>query len=453
MRETLRSLVVPAYVFLCILLGGSAQGIWGNMILQLLAIVIIGWTLLGNQTVRLPGAARPLILLAGAMLLLVAVQTLPLPPSIWQALPGRDFVSEGFGLLQQRAPWLPISLAPYETMAVVVTLLPPLAVLAAMLIGRAFRPGWLALAILVATLAAVLLGTWQVSSPVPTQSPCYLYRRTNHGVATGFFANSNHMATLRVVAIAFLVALVAELRKRSRDQKAGSAVLLLAVAGVLTLLVGIFLNGSLAALLLGAPVAAISATMLLPPKRRMRVPVAVLALVSVAAISAIYLSPVQDRLFASNTTSFESRQKFWANTVPAIADNWLVGTGLGTFPAVYPRYEDQAAVGRTVVNHAHNDYLEVALETGLPGVLLVIGFLIWWTRRTSSVWRSSTADRFAQAATIASGAMLVHSLVDYPLRTAALSTIFAACLALMVQPRLRDPEHEADLWPTRHLTA
>ncbi len=83
--------------------------------------------------------------------------------------------------------------------------------------------------------------------------------------------------------------------------------------------------------------------------------------------------------------------------------------------------------------------------------MLLIGFFAWWIRRASAIWRSAVADRFAQAATIASAAILVHSLVDYPLRTAALSAIFAGCLALMVQPRVRDPKHAADLWPTRHL--
>ena len=62
------------------------------------------------------------------------------------------------------------------------------------------------------------------------------------------------------------------------------------------------------------------------------------------------------------------------------------------------------------------------------------------------IWRSAVADRFAQAGTIASAAIPVHSLVDYPLRTAALSAIFAGCLALMTQPRVR--LSVADLWPT-----
>ena len=453
MKGTLRSALVPAYLVLCILLGGSAQGIWGNMALQLIAIAMIGWSLLQARDLRVPDSAKPLLILGVAAVLLILIQLIPLPPSLWQQLPGRQFLSVGYELLEQPAPWLPISLAPYDTMASALGLLPPLAVLTAMLVGRAYRPGWLALSILVGTVAAILLGTLQVSSPIPTQSPWYLYRRTNHGVATGFFANSNHMATLLVVSLAFLAAFVAELRKRTSSQKGGSAVLLLGVGGVLVLAVGILVNGSLAAWLLGLPTAAICAVMLMPPSRRRRAQVAGLALLSAAAIAVVYLSPVHDRLVASNTTSFQSRQTFWSNSLPAVADNWLSGSGLGTFPTLYPGYENSDAVGRIVVNHAHNDYLELAMETGLPGIILLVGFLLWWARQTASVWRRSTADRFAQAATIASAVILMHSLVDYPLRTATMSAIFAACLALMAQPRLRDPEQAKDLWPTRHLTA
>ena len=241
------------------------------------------------------------------------------------------------------------------------------------------------------------------------------------------------------------------LRARARNEQSASAILLLALAGSLTLIVGIALNGSLAALLLGFPVLAASVAMFLPQRRRLRFPIAAVALISVGAMAAVYMSPLQDRLPVSSSTSFESRQKFWSNSVSAIGDHWLLGSGIGTFRDIYPRYEDHSAVTRTFVNHAHNDYLEIALESGIPGILLLIAFFAWWIRRASAIWRSATADRFAQAATIASAAILVHSFVDYPLRTAALSAIFAGCLAMMAQPRGRDPESPADLWPTRHL--
>ena len=50
-----RSAIVPAYILLCLILGGSAQGIWSNAALQLLAVAIIAWSLL----VKVAGATQP----------------------------------------------------------------------------------------------------------------------------------------------------------------------------------------------------------------------------------------------------------------------------------------------------------------------------------------------------------------------------------------------------------
>lgn len=452
MKDHLRSAVVPLYVLLCLILGGSAQGIWSNAVLQLLAVAIIGWSLL----VKAPGpptrAARGLLVLLGFVLLLVIVQLIPLPPSLWSALPGRGFVADGFALLGRPAPWLPLSLTPYATMATALTLLPPVAVLSAMLLARAYRLGWLAVAILVGTLAAVMIGALQVGSADPVNSPWYFYKRTNHGVATGFFANSNHMASLLVIGIAVLFALIGDLRDRAKNPKTQSAILVLAVAGALVLLVGIVLNGSLAVLLIGPPVLATSALMLLPGRMKLRGSLAGLALLGGLAMLVMYLTPVHDRLASGSTTSVEERRTMWSNSMVAIADHLPLGSGIASFPEIYPRYEDRLTITRTFANHAHNDYLEIALETGVPGILLLVAFLFWWGRRLASIWRSQLPDRYAQAATIVTAALLLHSVVDYPLRTAALSAIMAASLAIMAQPRARQSDSAADLWPTRHLT-
>ena len=111
-------------------------------------------------------------------------------------------------------------------------------------------------------------------------------------------------------------------------------------------------------------------------------------MVSIAAILAVYLTPLQDKLIGSNATSFESRQAMWTNTIPAIKDHVVLGSGVGSFPRLYPQYEDQAAVSLTFVNHAHNDYIEIALEAGLPGIVLVVSFLMWWGGRAVSAWRT-----------------------------------------------------------------
>ena len=113
-----------------------------------------------------------------------------------------------------------------------------------------------------------------------------------------------------------------------------------------------------------------------------------------------------------------------------------LGSGIGSFPAIYRGYEDPVSIVSTWVNHAHSDIVEIVLETGILGILLMLAFFIWWGRRAYVVWvKDERPDHFARAAAIASAAIIAHSFVDYPLRTAAISALFAVCLALMAQPR------------------
>ena len=46
MARRVREAVAPLYLVLCLLLGGSAQGVWANMLLQLLGIAILAWAAL-----------------------------------------------------------------------------------------------------------------------------------------------------------------------------------------------------------------------------------------------------------------------------------------------------------------------------------------------------------------------------------------------------------------------
>ena len=44
-----------------------------------------------------------------------------------------------------------------------------------------------------------------------------------------------------------------------------------------------------------------------------------------------------------------------------------------------------------VVNHAHNDWLELMLETGLLGLVLVIAFFVWFGRAWAGHWPSGNS--------------------------------------------------------------
>ncbi len=446
--ERLRRWVVPIYLVMCVVLGGSAQGIWGNLALQLTAIAILVWAFLSRPSDELTTASRRLMTLFAIAGVVIALQLVPLPAALWSALPGRELVVEGFRALDYPLPALPWSLTPYATAAAALVTLPALAILVAMVRIRQ-RESWLAAALLLAVFAGVLLGALQVAGGGPERSSWYFYPRTNTG-AVGFFANSNHMGSLLLVSIPFATALLASFASRSRAPLGGT--IAIGAAAFLLILGGIVLNRSLAAVGLAAPVLLFS-MMLLPAASTVRR----LALVggSLALIGCILFltnSPIAGDISGGDLRSFDSRADIWKATLELIRQSFPVGTGLGSFESVYPLTEAPAQIRATYVNHAHNDYLQILLEMGLAGALLMLAFLIWWVIQVVSIWRSGLSTHYARAATIASGALLAHSIVDYPLRTAALSAIFAMCLGLMAQPRREQRRSDASqVRPTKHL--
>jgi O-antigen ligase len=137
-----------------------------------------------------------------------------------------------------------------------------------------------------------------------------------------------------------------------------------------------------------------------------------------------------------------------------------VGTGLGSFQQIYRTYEDPADASRQFVNHAHNDWAELALELSLPGLLLALIFMLWWGRRAAAAWTGDfSGAALARAAAVAIGVVLFHSLVDYPLRTSAIAALFGAACALLLQAPIpeakpsRSRDGKAGDSAARHLQA
>jgi O-antigen ligase len=424
------------------------------MVLQLLALPIIFWAFIVQRGTPMPAPGRQLVLGIVLMILLVAAQLVPLPPGLWTSLPGRQTIVEGFHLLNLPLPWLPISLAPHATLSSALWLLPAIAVLLGIIRVGAFKTSWIAWIIALVATASVAIGALQVVGG--DGSPWYFYRITNYGSTVGFFANRNHMATLLVCAIPFLAALYLGATRKGKSARRASGMFVILAGALAVTLVGVTINGSLAGIGLVIPVAFATFLMIWSRKRKLpRWTWAGVGLLMAAAIALVYNVPFStNNLTGQGRNAADSRAYSFSLTSEAIADFLPVGSGLGTFVPVFPLYEDPATVDRYYMNHAHSDYLELALETGLPGIFLVLLFLLWWGRRAVAIWRAEEADYYARAATIASAAILAHSAVDYPLRTAAISAVFAVCCALMSEPRARERSRrkpEPDNRP-RHLS-
>ena len=94
MDSRARAAVAPAYLFACLVLGGSAQGIWQIMLLQLAGLAIIGWAAWGNGDAPVAPPARQLLWFAALAIFVVLLQLVPLPSGIWAHLGPRGQIFE-----------------------------------------------------------------------------------------------------------------------------------------------------------------------------------------------------------------------------------------------------------------------------------------------------------------------------------------------------------------------
>jgi O-antigen ligase len=135
-----------------------------------------------------------------------------------------------------------------------------------------------------------------------------------------------------------------------------------------------------------------------------------------------------ERLFATNLAE-EQRGQMLDPLFAMIKAFMPFGSGFGSFDSLYRGFEPNELLLPTYMNHAHNDLLQLMIEGGLPGALLLLVVIYWWVRRSMFVW--ARVDRLA--ATQLLGRLgssivvliLLASLVDYPLRTPLIACLFA----------------------------
>lgn len=357
------------------------------------------------------------------------LQLVPLPPTVWPGLPGRAEAALALELAGVAPGWTPLSLTPDKTWRSFLALLPPVAAFLGALAVSGETRRRLVLLALGLTLASIALGAAQLASG---GVGLYPWPTTDRGSVVGFFANRNHLATLCLIALPFAVVFgAAGLRRES-----GRSSLWLATVVIALIVIAIGVIRSRAGILLVWPV--LGGSLLAAWIAAGRGRPAPLLLVMVGAVTAAMiaigvfaLDPILARFEIID--SQEGRFENWP-VVAQAADTYLpLGSGIGSFDAVYRSVEPLARLDATYFNQAHNEYLETWLETGWLGAGVLIAFLAWFGRRTWTAWRArpSTARDLQRAASIAIGAVLLHSVVDYPLRTETIAVLFALCCALL----------------------
>jgi len=75
----------------------------------------------------------------------------------------------------------------------------------------------------------------------------------------------------------------------------------------------------------------------------------------------------------------EMRPAIWSDVIKILPDFLITGTGFGTFSSIFPKYRTHEWGGR-FLRYAHCDYLQLVSETGIVGLIFIIGFLIYFVR-------------------------------------------------------------------------
>ncbi|HLX85526.1 MAG TPA: O-antigen ligase family protein [Terriglobales bacterium] len=117
----------------------------------------------------------------------------------------------------------------------------------------------------------------------------------------------------------------------------------------------------------------------------------------------------------------------------------LLGWGLGTFPVVYPEF--RSFYTTFFVNEAHNDYLQLLVETGLAGFSIAVWFMVVVIRRAKGKlnnWTETATGSVTVAALLGIMGILVHSFVDFNLQIPANAAVFFVLCAIAASSSLEE---------------
>ena len=363
-----------------------------------------------------------IIILFGVGLLFV--QILPLPPQIWIAFPAREFVTESFRVTGVPLGWSALSLDATSTKDDLIFIAPALALFVAALTVQANQRIYLVLTLLGFVLVSIILGLAQKFQG-PTSS-LYIYDFGSNGSATGFFANRNFSAALLYAAIPFVVALALNWIRSGKTHKIVGP--FFAFIFIAIIIAGLGATESRMGIILAFFAILLSVPLIWTKQGQSIGSRGLIIMMFIAVFLIAQFGLVAILRLASTDSVSEYRTTIYAVSLTTLRGVFPIGAGFGSFVPLYAMHETPSVVTTAFVNHAHNDWLELVLEGGLPMAILLVAYLAWYASATYNIWakgRDISEDLLLKAASISIALLLFHSFFDYPLRTPALMGLFA----------------------------
>ncbi|WP_196793205.1 O-antigen ligase family protein [Erythrobacter litoralis] len=352
-----------------------------------------------------------------ATVVLIVAQLVPLPPSIWMELPGRDLFAQAALAAGEPQPWRPISIAPDATVNALFAMVVPLAFLALLACLQPAQLRRFLTPVLVVIAGSSIIGLIQFSG-VAYNHP---FVNDIPGEVSGIFANRNHFALFLAVGCALVPTWVVQGEPKQYWR--------------LFVAIGMLVLFSLMALATGSRAGIIATVLALPlgfaavwgkiRNRAAQMPkwmslgAAVGAIASFAlAIGASILlgrAAAIERLIVADEIG-GIRQEALPTILDMIRTYFPFGTGIGTFDPAYRIAEPARNLSYSYFNQAHNDVLQTSLDGGMFGLLLLLIGIAWAAWRGVLAWRKR-GNPFARLGFSILFLVAVASLVDYPART------------------------------------
>lgn len=255
----------------------------------------------------------------------------------------------------------------------------------------------------------------------------------------GPYVNHNHYAGLMEMLTPFpLVLAASHLTHRNRK---------FMLAGVAALMAGtIFLSGSRGGMIAFCIQIVVLGFLLRPHRDGWRQPLAIAAFIAVMIGLLLWLggSEFTQRLASIQTEATEEisggvRLTIDRDCLRMWREHPIAGWGLGTFSVVYPQF--RSFYTSFFVNQAHNDYLQLLVETGALGALLGLWFL-WLTFRRAGQkltdWVETASGTLTVAALLGCIGILVHSVLDFNLQVPANAALFYVLCAIAASSPLQE---------------
>ena len=409
---------------------GSVE-LWAYTAIELIVLLLVTFTVLRAIPIFKSSIPNPQsaikypITLISIFVILIFLQTIPLPSEIIRIISPKTYNLYTDLSLDSRS-FMTISLYPYATRIEILKLLSYIGIFM-LTISTINTKEQARRLIKVLIIFGFILSLFGIIQKATWNGKIFWFRELSMGGDPfGPFVNRNHFAGYVGMIIPLGLGYLFTINKRDKQIVYGFMVMIVSLA--------LFYSASRAGVATFLAGLALFAVFMLFKRFKNKGLWAIATFGICLSIYLIYLGIIDPVLERFIKTDISSEQRFlvWKGTWDGFIDFVTFGSGLGTFQYVFPMYKARGIT--SFYDHAHNDYLEFFLETGIGGVL----FLILSIQYLISNLLRGKDNYYIMAGLMTSiFVMLLHSILDFNLHIPSNAVLFSLIAGLYVCPENR----------------